>query len=96
MSAAPTSIRATASQGSYAERGTGRQDRTEFALSDRDRRQAKHRAAVASTLHWADEAALCGNHIDALAWLDALEAIGDKLPKAYEIRRDSWSAQRAK
>jgi hypothetical protein len=95
MNATATPIGAAAPQVLHAERGTGRQDRTGFALSDRARRDAKHRAAVATTLRWADEAARCGDHVDALAWLDALEAIGDKLPKTYELRRDSWSAQRA-
>ena len=95
MSAIATAIGATAPQVSYAERGTGRKDGTGFALSDRARREAKHRAAVLSTLRWADEAAERGDHVDALAWLDALEAIGDKLPKVYEIRRDAWSARPA-
>ncbi len=93
MNATATLIGAGASQLSDRERWTGRHDRTGFALSDRARREAKHRAAVATTLHWADEAARCGDHVDALAWLDALEAMGDKLPKTYEVRRDSWSAQ---
>ncbi len=95
MSAAATAIGATASQVSYAERGTGRHDWTGFALDDCARREAKHRAAVASTLGWADEAAERGDHVDALAWLDALEAIGEKLPKPYVLRRASWSAQPA-
>ncbi len=96
MSAAATPIGATASQFSYAERETGRRGLTRFASDDGDRREAKHRAAVTSTLQWADEAAGRGDRVDALAWLDALESIGDKLPKAYEIKRDSWSVQLAR
>ena len=56
-------------------------------------REAKHLAAVARTLQWADESAERGDYFDALAWLDTVEAIGDALPEVYEIRRDSWSAQ---
>ena len=52
--------------------------------------EAKHLAAVARTLQWADESAERGDHFDAIAWLKTLEAIGDKLPEVYEIRRDSW------
>ena len=93
MSATATPIGATAPPVSYTEPGTGRQDRTGFAWDDRARREAKHRAAVANTLQWADESAERGDHFDALAWLDTVEAIGDELPKVYQIRRNSWCAQ---
>jgi hypothetical protein len=48
---------------------------------------------VARTLQWADEAAERGDHSDAVAWLAALEAIGDQLPEVYESRRSSWPTQ---
>jgi hypothetical protein len=82
-----------ATRPSYPEPGTGCQARTEFAsgyYADR------HCAAVARTLQWADESAEHGDHLDAIAWLSTLEAIGDKLPEVYEIRRDSWSAELAR
>jgi hypothetical protein len=93
MSAAATPIGATVPRVSYAEPRTGRQDWPGFGSGDRVTREAKHLAAVASTLQWADEAAERGDHVDALAWLETLEAIGDQLPEVYESRRNSWSAQ---
>ena len=60
------------------------------------KRDAKHLAAVARTLQWADESAERGDHFDALAWLDTVEAIGDGLSEVYAIRRGSWSAQIAR
>ena len=93
MSAAATPIGATAPPVSYPQPGTGRQDRTGFTPDYHAKREAKHLAAVANTLQWADESAERGDHFDAVAWLDTLEAIGDELPKVYEIRRASWSAQ---
>jgi hypothetical protein len=47
-------------------------------------------------LQWADESAEQGDHFDALAWLNTVEAIGEDLPEVYEIKRDSWSAQLAR
>ena len=96
MSATATPTGAIAPQVGHRKRRAGRQDRTGFALDDATRRESKHRAAVASTLNWADEAAERGDHVDAIGWLDALEAIGEKLPKSYEIRRSSWTAQPAR
>jgi hypothetical protein len=51
------------------------QDWTRFPSGDRLKREAKHLAAVARTLQWADEAAERGDHFDAVAWLETLEAI---------------------
>ena len=93
MSATATTIGATVPMVPHAEPGTGRQDWTGLASDDRVKREAKHLAAVARTLQWADESAERGDHFDALAWLDTVEAIGDELPEVYEIRRDAWSAQ---
>jgi hypothetical protein len=96
MSAAATSVGATATPVSYPQPATGPHDWTGFASGSRAEREAKHLAAVARTLQWADESAQRGDHFDAIAWLGALEAIGDELPEVYKIRRDSWSAQLAR
>ena len=96
MSAAATPIGVTAPRVTYAEPATGRQDWLGFGSGNRAKREAKHLAAVASTLQWADEAAERGDHFDAVAWLETLEAIGDQLPDLYESRRGSWSAQIAR
>jgi hypothetical protein len=96
MSAAATPTGATAPPVSYPQPGTGRQDWTGLASGDCAKREAKHVAAVARTLQWADESAERGDLFDAIAWLGTVEAIGDKLPEVYEIRRDSWSAQVAR
>ncbi len=90
MSAAATPIGATAPPVSYPQPGTGRQARTGLASGYYAER---HLAAVARTLQWADESAERGDVFDALAWINTVEAIGDKLPEVYEIRRDSWCAQ---
>jgi hypothetical protein len=92
---APATPFGTAPQASHLGRATGRQDRTRSASGDSANREIRHQAAVARTLHWADEAAERGDHDDAVAWLDTLEAIGDELPEAYEIRRESWSSHPA-
>ena len=93
MSAAATSIGVTAPLVSYPEPGTGRQDWPGFASGYCAEREAKHLAAVARTLQWADEAAERGDNFDAIAWLETLEAIGDQLPEVYESRRRAWSAR---
>jgi len=51
---------------------------------------ARHEQAVAQTLEWADEAAARGDHADALAWLNTVEAVGDGLSPDYESRRAQW------
>jgi hypothetical protein len=96
LSAAGAPNGAAAPPVSSPEPGTGRQDRTGFPPDDCAKREAKHLAAVARTLQWADESAERGDHCDAVAWLETLEAIGDELPRVYEIRGDSWSAQLAR
>lgn len=96
MSAPATPFGAAAPQGSHPGPAAGRQDRTRFASDDAANHETRHQAAVASTLHWADEAAERQDHGDALAWLDALEAIGDELPSVYEARRHEWSARLAR
>ena len=93
MSAIATPIGAASQPVSYPEPGMGRQDQTGFASGSRGKRETRHRAAVANTLQWADEAAACGDHFDAVAWLDTVEAIGDQLSEVYKTRRASWCAQ---
>jgi hypothetical protein len=93
MNATATPIGPTAPLVSYPEPGTGRQDWPGFASGYCAEREAKHLAAVARTLQWADEAAERGDYLDAVLWLETLEAIGDQLPEVYESRRGSWSAR---
>jgi hypothetical protein len=50
----------------------------------------RHRAAVASTLRWAQEAADRGDYADALEWVRTIEAIGDQLPPSYRTHRQAW------
>ena len=90
MSAIATPVGAAAQSVAYPHPGTGGKAGTGFASGYEAER---HLAAVARTLQWADESAERGDHLDAIAWLKTLEAIGDKLPEVYEIRRDSWRAQ---
>jgi hypothetical protein len=49
-----------------------------------------HRAAVANTLSWADESAARGDYVNALAWLNVLDAIRETLPEEYEGKRLDW------
>jgi hypothetical protein len=51
---------------------------------------SRHLAAVARSLRWADEAAERGEYRDALGWLQAVEAAGEKLSDAYQARRNAW------
>jgi hypothetical protein len=90
MSAIATPIGAAPQPVAYPDPGTEGHARTGF---DSGYHAERHLAAVARTLQWADESAERGDHLDAIAWLKTLEAIGDELPVVYEIRRDSWRAQ---
>ena len=51
---------------------------------------ARHLAAVARSLRWADDAAERRDYHDALGWLQAVEAAGEELPDAYQARRNAW------
>jgi hypothetical protein len=53
-------------------------------------RDARHLAAVTRSLQWADDAAEHGDHADAIAWLRAVEAIGDELSAAYRVKLHAW------
>jgi hypothetical protein len=56
----------------------------------------KHDAAVLHTLSWADEAAVDHDYAGALAWLDVIEAIGDRLPKEHQRKRAIWARARGR
>ena len=55
---------------------------------------AKHRAAVANTLGWADDAARQGDYAEALAWLETLVAVGEPLTPEYRAKRAAWQEAR--
>jgi hypothetical protein len=69
---------ASAPLGVYTIPGTGRN------------RDVRHLAAVRRSLQWADEAAELADHADAIAWLRAVEAIGDELSAAYRLKLHAW------
>ena len=50
----------------------------------------RHRAAVRSSLRWAQESADRGDYADALGWIRVLEAIGAPIPPAYQAKRRVW------
>ena len=78
MAAAVTPSVASAPLGVYTNPGTGRN------------RDVRHLAAVTRSLQWADDAAEHGDHANAIAWLRAVEAIGDELSAAYRIKLHAW------
>jgi hypothetical protein len=49
----------------------------------------RHRAAVSSSLGWAQESA----DADALLWIHVLEAAGEHIPPAYQAKRLVWNRQ---
>jgi hypothetical protein len=51
---------------------------------------ARHRAAVARSLGWAHESAARGDYVDALAWVQVVEATGEQLLHGDLIKRRSW------
>lgn len=55
-----------------------------------DRAAAKHLAAVAQSFAWAEESAARGDYVDALGWIAAVEATGDRLSDAFETKRHAW------
>lgn len=60
-------------------------------LAFEDIGQSRHERAVANTLRLADRAAADGEYVEALAWLDTLDAIGTRLPAAYAAKRPVWA-----
>ena len=53
-------------------------------------RDAKHRAAVARSLQWADDAALRADYADALGWVGTVQAVDGEIPDEYKAKRDTW------
>jgi hypothetical protein len=51
---------------------------------------ARHVAAAARSLHWADRAAAREDYAVALGRLQTVEATGDQLSEAYETSRRMW------
>lgn len=65
-------------------------DKESRSRMTRDPTLTPHRVAVANTLGWAEESAARGDYVNALAWLNVLDAIRETLPEAYEIKRLGW------
>jgi len=56
----------------------------------RSESSSQHAQAVSNSLRLADEAAARGDYLDALSWLYALEAIGERLPVEYQRKHTAW------
>ena len=50
----------------------------------------RHLAAVARSLGWAQESADRGDYADALGWVQAVEATGDRLSTAQRATHQVW------
>jgi hypothetical protein len=50
----------------------------------------RHLTAVARSVGWARESAARGDYVDALGWIEVIEAIGDKLSDDCQIERQAW------
>jgi hypothetical protein len=51
---------------------------------------ARHRASVARSLRWADEAAERADFADALGWVRIVEVVDGALPDEYQTKRNGW------
>lgn len=51
----------------------------------------RHRAAVARTLSWAEEAAASGDYSTALSWLATIEVVEGGLSPALDARQRAWA-----
>jgi hypothetical protein len=51
----------------------------------------RHRAAVARTLSWAEEAAATGHFSTALSWLATIEAVEGGLSPALDAKQRDWA-----
>jgi len=51
---------------------------------------SNHRAALARGLRCADDSAARAGLADALAWLEAVETVGEEIPESYESKRHAW------
>ncbi len=47
-------------------------------------------AAVSRSLGWAQESADRGDYLDALGWIEVVEAIGAELSTSFQIKRQAW------
>jgi hypothetical protein len=56
---------------------------------------SRHQQAVARTLEWAADAARRNDLRDALAWLETIEAVDERLPEGWEEQRKEWEADLA-
>jgi len=54
------------------------------------RARDRHLTAVETTLAWAQESAERGDYVDALKWIETVEAIGDQVPPSYQTKRQAW------
>lgn len=50
----------------------------------------RHAQAVTNSLRMADEAAERGDYHDALGWLEAVRATGERLSEEYQGKRAAW------
>lgn len=55
-----------------------------------DNQDPRHEKAVANSLRLAVEAAERGDFVEALAWVDTVQAIGDELPPDMQASRSAW------
>jgi hypothetical protein len=51
----------------------------------------RHRAAVARTLSWAEDAAARGDYSAALSWLATVEAVEGELSPALDAKQRAWA-----
>ena len=51
----------------------------------------RHRAAIARTLSWADEAAASGDYSTALSWLATIEAVEGRLTEDLDAKQRAWA-----
>lgn len=80
--------------GHYA--GAGSEERmTDFQRPPNDNHNPRHARAVANSLQLADEAASRGDYAEAVAWVDTVIAIGERLPPDVHQSRQAWLRQMA-
>ncbi len=53
----------------------------------------RHERAVAQSLQLAQDSAAIGDFVDALAWLQTVEAVDGPLPTVWERKRAVWERQ---
>lgn len=55
-----------------------------------DAQDPRHARAVSNSLRLAAEAAARGDYVEALAWVDTVQAIGEELPPELQASRSEW------